>query len=308
LSSLKSFLIEEGYLAPGLANMILLSTVPGTLKDLKSSKTSGSAPVPAVAAPVAAPGPSADTKLSEANAKLSETAGKLYAAESRLGSLENKVKVLESRLAAVSSAPIPKPTPSSLITESQNYVKELSAENAELKQKLLQSEQTLWSLQQDMQSKLDSAKAVAQELNVKLMDRSVQNEAYERMKVLEKERDRVAAELSQAKTLIQDLTAKASASAAAPAPAAASATKPKKTSKKSAAVEGSTSTRVPLSPATAQKLIEDLREMKGYQLRKKSKKELEDIAEAIGAVEPGFAASVLKAELAELIEAVLAEA
>jgi hypothetical protein len=60
-----------------------------------------------------------------------------------------------------------------------SVIGQLTAENDELKQRLQSSDERLFDIQQDMQAKLDSAKAVARELNTRLLEKSSKQEGAE---------------------------------------------------------------------------------------------------------------------------------
>ena len=117
---LKKFLVEQGYLPQGLANMLLASTVVETLEKSIASPKVPSDDVTSLKKSIA--------KLEKANLELKKTE-----------------------------------------TDAQKYVAQLTAENDEMKQKLLQTDERLFELEQKMQSKLDSAKEVAKVLNEKLL-------------------------------------------------------------------------------------------------------------------------------------------
>lgn len=131
---LKKFLVDQGYLPQGVANMLLASTIVETLEKSSSS--------PKV--------------LSEEVSILKKSIAKLE--KTNLES--NKTE-----------------------TDAQKYVAQLTAENDELKQKLLLSDERLFELQEQMQSKLDSAKAVAKVLNEKLAVATKPKEIEEAPKV-----------------------------------------------------------------------------------------------------------------------------
>lgn len=293
MSALKSFLINEGYIAPGVANMMMVSTAPDVLKGLSSSSKATST------SQKAAP------SHSDLEAKIKTLESEKMALEAKVASSASKKSSSSQAISAASS-------------DTQKYVKELSAENNELKQKLLQSEQTLWNLQQDMQSKLDSAKAVAQELNVKLMDRSGQAETYERMKVLQNERDRAISELSAAKAQAQEMakalassqatSTSTSASSSAPSSTSSTKTRAKKaTTTNDSAQVASTVTKKTRS-ASEMKLIGELKALKAYQIRNKLRAELEDIAKTLKCLPSGDISGFSKKDLGDYILAFIERA
>ena len=86
--------------------------------------------------------------------------------------LEKKISALKDENAGLK-------TSSSKARETDAYVKTLIAEVEGLKKQLLSSDERLMDLQQDMQSKVDSAKLMAKELSARLQKSAEANAALE---------------------------------------------------------------------------------------------------------------------------------
>ena len=138
VDSLKKFLVKEGYMADGLANMLMSATAPKELDKLaKDGKPAG--------------GMSDEEKQ------------KMEAMEDELTVLVKEIGSLQKENARLSQASSSKP-------DADAYVKELTAEVEGLKKQLLSSDERLMDLQQEMQKKVDSAKLMTKELNARLLE------------------------------------------------------------------------------------------------------------------------------------------
>jgi len=179
---LKKFLVEQGYLPQGIANMLLAGTIVETLE--KTSATSSATSKVSESAELQSRNKELDAKIASLEGQL---AIKSAANDATVSKLNAKITSLESELEKTSAASKVSEDSTSLKksitklekanlelkkteTDAQKYVAQLTAENDELKQKLLLSDERLFELQEQMQSKLDSAKAVAKVLNEKLVD------------------------------------------------------------------------------------------------------------------------------------------
>jgi hypothetical protein len=202
---LKKFLVEQGYLPQGMANMLLASTV---VETLEKSLTNPKAP--------------------------SDDVTSLKKSISKLEKINLELKKTE--------------------TDAQKYVAQLTAENDELKQKLLLSDERLFELQESMQSKLDSAKEVAKVLNEKLVVATKPKEVEEKVVEAKKEK-KVKGEVSKKEPAAKKEVSKKEAASAVAKKVAAPAASKKET-----------------APATSPKL-----EFSAAQLQKKTKKELGDL-------------------------------
>ena len=139
VDALKSFLVQEGYMAQGVANMLMAASAPAELKKLAQGK--GASMV--------------DEKV------VAELESKVAALGADKAALAKSIKALEADNAKLK-------TSSAKAGETDAYVKTLTAEVEGLKKQLLSSDERLMDLQQDMQSKVDSAKLIAKELNARL--------------------------------------------------------------------------------------------------------------------------------------------
>ena len=139
VDALKTFLVEEGYMAQGMANMLMAASAPAELKKLAKGK-------------------GATMVNEEVVSDLKEKEAALVAEKAVLAS---KISTLEADNANLKKS-------SSKAGETDAYVKTLTAEVEGLKKQLLSSDERLMDLQQDMQSKVDSAKLMTKELNARL--------------------------------------------------------------------------------------------------------------------------------------------
>lgn len=138
VDSLKKFLIKEGYMAEGLANMLMSATAPKELEKLAKG----------------------NNQLKGAS---DEEKKKMKTMEKELTALVKEVGALQKENDRLNQASSSKP-------DADAYVKELIAEVEGLKKQLLSSDERLMDLQQDMQKKVDSAKLMTKELNARLQE------------------------------------------------------------------------------------------------------------------------------------------
>jgi hypothetical protein len=73
----------------------------------------------------------------------------------------------------------PAPVQAAAAGDAQKLLNQLTAENDDLKQRLLSTDERLFDLQQESEKKLDSAKAMAKELNARLTEKGIQAENRE---------------------------------------------------------------------------------------------------------------------------------
>ena len=139
VDALKSFLVQEGYMAQGVANMLMAASAPAELKKLALGKGASMVDVKVVA----------------------ELESKVAALGADKAALAKSITALEADNAKLK-------TSSAKAGETDAYVKTVTAEVEGLKKQLLSSDERLMDLQQDMQSKVDSAKLMTKELNARL--------------------------------------------------------------------------------------------------------------------------------------------
>lgn len=130
VDAVKLFMTEQGYLSPALAGMLLSESAPDIIEEASRRGKRGGAST------------KREQELLHENAVL-----------------KRKIQDL--------TAPAP-PAGSGARVDEEAYMKVLTAEIDDLKQKLLNSDERFMDLQRDMLSKVDSAKAVAKELNARL--------------------------------------------------------------------------------------------------------------------------------------------
>ena len=277
---LKKFLVEQGYLPQGIANMLLAGTIVETLE--KTSATSSATSKVSESAELLSRNKELDAKIASLEGQL---AIKSAANDAAVSKLNAKITSLESELEKASAALKVSEDTTSLKksitklekanlelkkteTDAQKYVAQLTGENDELKQKLLLSDERLFELQEQMQSKLDSAKAVAKVLNEKLVVATKPKEIEDKADV-----KKVAAAVPKKK---EERKVKEEPVAAAPkkeaaAAAAAAAVAPKK------GADAVTPKKGAVAAAVKAKL-----EFTSGQLQKKTKKELGDLLKTYG--------------------------
>lgn len=108
--------------------------------------------------------------LTEENTNL---ASKLLAAkESAVIQVAEQKQIMNEQLDKAAEAFAMIPTAG----DAQKLLNQVTAENDDLKQRLLSSDESLFDLQQESETKLDSAKAMTKELKARLNERSVQQE------------------------------------------------------------------------------------------------------------------------------------
>lgn len=128
VEAVKSFMVEQGYMSPAVAQMLLSSSAAEIIEQASKRKV------------VSRREKELETEVATLRAQ---------AAASKMG--EAEIERLKDELRAATK-----------------YIKEQTAEVDDLKQKLLHSEDRFMDEQRQMQSKVDSAKAVAKELNARL--------------------------------------------------------------------------------------------------------------------------------------------
>ena len=94
----------------------------------------------------------------------------------------------------------------------QQIISQLTSQNDDLKLRLLTSDERLFDIQEDMQKKLDSAKSVAKELNARLTEKTVQLESkegmlMERVKELESTNAATQKTLQETQDMLQTMAA-----------------------------------------------------------------------------------------------------
>jgi hypothetical protein len=127
VEAVKSFMVEQGFMSPAVAQMLLSSSAAEIIEQASKRKV-----------------------VSKREKELETEVAILRAqAASKMG--EAEIERLKDELQAATK-----------------YIKEQTTEVDDLKQKLLHSEDRFMDEQRQMQSKVDSAKAVAKELNARL--------------------------------------------------------------------------------------------------------------------------------------------
>eukprot|EP01041_Mallomonas_annulata_P006328 gene6328-12806_t len=191
---------------------------------------------------------------SDLRSTLAVTEKKLAASEDRVSAIALKLERLEHMM-QVSMVENASP-------EAGEYIKELSVENEDLKQKLLVSEDRLWEMQQQSEDKLDEVKLLARELSAKV----------------------------GVTFLPSDLTPELAAAAA--SSVTSSRPQQKSISSTSTSTQGSSSSSASVSaPRTYKKKLTDQElqkweMMNDSQLMKKSKVEIEDVLRSLGERKP----------------------
>jgi hypothetical protein len=261
VEAVKSFLVQEEYLAAGLANMLMASSAPAELRKLSSVGGKGGGKKKQLAA---AGSSSNDKEDSEASAKLAIVEKEIAAMTKLVAALQaENGKLLKQAQTQTGKA---KGTQGGSKQQQQQqqqqqqddkdaYVKQLAAEAEGLKKQLLSSDERLMDLQQDMQKKVDSAKLMAKELNSQLRESQAAHKVAAAATVAaEKKVAAAAAAAAVAAAPAAPAAKKAAAPAAkkATAPAAKKAAAP--AAKKAAASNARKTALLGMSPAAVKKL------------------------------------------------------
>jgi len=162
VEAVRKFVVEEGYFSRGVANMLMSASAPEMLAQAAKAGNSRIVEMEKKLAAAAATSAAAGDKekrleqeISQLMVKNEQLAANLYAAESKFKMKDNRGE------------------------EAQRYIKQLTDEVEEWKQKVRSSDEVVMDVSQDMQSKVESAKAMAKELNTRLTERTAFYEAKE---------------------------------------------------------------------------------------------------------------------------------
>ena len=216
-----------------------------------------------------------------------EMTAKFSAMNTRVELLVKENAELTVKIAALEEKKGEDPAP----VGAQQIISQLTSQNDDLKLRLLTSDERLFDIQEDMQKKLDSAKLVAKELNARLTDKTVQLESkegmlMERIKELESTNSVTQKTLQETQDMLQTMAA---VTPTRPAVAAAgdrdSALMKRVLKAKATALQSENVSSIPStassSAAAAKPSKSSMLSLSPAQIKKKTKKELEDMLAAL---------------------------
>ena len=155
----------------------------------------------------------ATTAADRAKSFSEEMTAKFSAMNTRVELLVKENAELTVKIAALEEKKAEDPAP----VGAQQIISQLTSQNDDLKLRLLTSDERLFDIQEDMQKKLDSAKSVAKELNARLTEKTVQLESkegmlMERVKELETTNSVTQKTLQETQDMLQSMAAAAATS------------------------------------------------------------------------------------------------